>query len=52
MASGKCLKKPEPHYVKIFHNNGQPIKRKIPRERMSKKARIKKRWEGRERFGK
>jgi len=46
MASGKCLEKPEPRYVKLIHNNGQPVKRKIPRERMSKKERLRRRREG------
>jgi len=45
MASGKCLEKPKPHYVKLIHNNGQPMKRATPKVRMSKKERLKRRRE-------
>jgi hypothetical protein len=35
----------------LFYNkNGQPIKRETPKVRMGKKERLKKRWQGRERF--
>jgi hypothetical protein len=34
----------------LYFNHGQPIKRQMPKVRMSKKERIRKRWEGRERF--
>jgi len=45
MASGKSLEKPEPRHVKLIHNNGQPVKRKTPKERMSKKERLRRRRE-------
>ncbi|MDR2923464.1 MAG: hypothetical protein LBU85_09010 [Treponema sp.] len=35
----------------LYFNHGQPIKKKTPKVRMSKKERLKKRREGRERFG-
>jgi len=36
---------------KLFYNrNGQPIRRETPKVRMSKKERLRKRYEGRERF--
>jgi hypothetical protein len=46
MPTGKSLEKPEPRYVKLIHNNGQPLKRKTPKERMSKKERLRRRREG------
>jgi hypothetical protein len=34
----------------LYFNHGQPIKRQTPKVRMSKKERLRKRYEGRERF--
>jgi hypothetical protein len=48
MAYGKSLEKPEPHMVKVYHNNGQPLKRARPKERMSKKERLLRRREEKE----
>jgi hypothetical protein len=48
MASGKSLEKPKPHTVKLYHNNGQPLHRKRPKERMSKKERLRQRREEKE----
>jgi hypothetical protein len=45
MASGKSLKEQEPHLVKLYHNNGQPVRRAHPKERMSKKERLRQRRE-------
>jgi hypothetical protein len=45
MGYGKSLEKPEPHYVKLRHNNGQPLMRKTERVRMSKKQRLRERRE-------
>jgi hypothetical protein len=39
MASGKSLEKSELRTVKLYHNNGQPVHRDQPKERMSKKER-------------
>jgi len=33
---------------KLIHNNGKPVTRNVPRVRMSKKERIRKRWEWKE----
>jgi hypothetical protein len=48
MASGKSLEKPEPHMVKLYHNNGQPLRRERPKEHMSKKERLRQRREEKE----
>jgi hypothetical protein len=48
MASGKSLEKPEPHMAKLYHNNGQPLRRERPRDRMSKKERLRQRREEKE----
>jgi hypothetical protein len=48
MASGKSLKKPEPRSVTLYHNNGQPVHRAYPKERMSKKKRLRQRREEKE----
>jgi hypothetical protein len=45
MASGKSFKKQEPHLVTLYHNNGQPVRRAHPKERMSKKERLRQRRE-------
>jgi hypothetical protein len=45
MASGKRLKKQEPHFVTLHHNDGQPVRRAHPKERMSKKERLRQRRE-------
>ena len=38
--------------AELYNNKGQPIHfREEKRIRMSKKARLRKRWEGRDRFG-
>jgi hypothetical protein len=36
----------------LYFNHGQPIKRETLKVRMSKKERLRKRWEGHERFSK
>jgi hypothetical protein len=48
MASDKSLEKPEPHMVKVYHNNGQPVRRAQPKGRMSKKERLRQRREKKE----
>jgi hypothetical protein len=48
MASGKSLEKPEPHMVKLYHNNGKPVCRKHPKDHMSKKERLRQRREEKE----
>jgi hypothetical protein len=48
MASGKSLEKPEPHFMKLYHNNGQPLRRAHPKEHMSKKERLRQRREEKE----
>jgi hypothetical protein len=48
MASGKSLERPEPHTVALYHNNGQPVRRARPKERMSKKERLRQRREEKE----
>jgi hypothetical protein len=48
MASGKSLEKPEPRMVKLYHNNGQPVCREHPKDRMSKKERLRQRREEKE----
>jgi hypothetical protein len=48
MASGKSLEKPGPCMVKLYHNNGQPLRRKCPKEHVSKKERLRQRREEKE----
>jgi hypothetical protein len=48
MASGKSLEKPDPHTVTLYHNNGQQVRRAHPKERMSKKERLRQRREEKE----
>jgi hypothetical protein len=48
MASGKSLEPKKEHMVKIYHNNGQPLRRGHPKERMSKKERLRQRREEKE----
>jgi hypothetical protein len=48
MAIGNSFEKSEPHMVKIYHNNGQPLRRSRPKEHMSKKERLRERREEKE----
>jgi hypothetical protein len=48
MASGKSLEKQESHMVRLYHNNGEPLRRAHPKERMSKKQRRQQRREEKE----
>jgi hypothetical protein len=53
MASGKSLKPKKEQPYRIFYNpDGSPVQRASPKEQMSKKERLRRRWEGRDRFGK
>jgi hypothetical protein len=50
MTKEKRLKTNGSRFVKLYYNpDGSPVKRSEPKERMSKKERLRRRWKNRER---